>query len=416
MPSSATTEARDKIAAARVWLIKHKPFFGVLARALRVEASGSTPAFRLLPDDRLLFAPDVVLGLPFRALCARLAHLSMHASLSAFGRRGSREARRWNVAHDLAIRPLLEAADLSVSPPLASESLRQLPHGASAEGYYAVLPAGVTPDDAWCDLCDPDLGDPDLGDPEDQLESTPPEATGQVPSVEERGRELQWTMRLAAAYEEELASGGATFGDTPEWIDEMLRASIEPPADWTASLQRAVSTLHRTARSYLRPSRRMAALIDANGRWPDTVTMPGRRVEPAGHLVTVIDTSASISNDILRRFLGAIASVATAEGIDDVRLMQADAAVTHDETLFAAELLFTEVAITGRGGTDFAPALEKLATEAKRAGESFTVIYLTDLDGAFPNSAVVEKLDVLWVTPQEPDIEPPFGRCLTMTP
>ena len=32
-PAAAAAQAVDKIAAARVWLLKEKPFFGVLARA-----------------------------------------------------------------------------------------------------------------------------------------------------------------------------------------------------------------------------------------------------------------------------------------------------------------------------------------------------------------------------------------------
>ncbi|MFP6683957.1 MAG: VWA-like domain-containing protein [Polyangiaceae bacterium] len=433
-------EARDKIAAARVWLIKHKPFFGVLARALRVEASDRTPAFRLLPDDRLLFAPDLVLALPFPALCARLAHLCMHASLACFGRRGPREAGRWNVAHDLAIDGLLEAAQLSVAAPHMTAQLGRLPRGASAENYYEILPSGIRPQENWCDLCDVDPSTDGAQEPKaEKQDSGPPAASPplprhgtkpiskedisaardgaaqHVPSVQDRGRELQWSMRLAAAYEEEIASGGATFGEMPDWIDETLRATIEPPSHWAATLQRAVSSLHRSERSYLRPSRRMSALVDATGRWPDMVAMPGRRIKAAGVLVAIIDTSASIGNDTLARFLGSIVSVATAEGIDDVRLMQADADITHDETRFAAELLFMDIDIRGRGGTNFAPALERLAEEAKRGAESFTVAYLTDLDGSFPPAASVSMLDVLWVTPHKTDLAPPFGRQLTMT-
>src|SRR5690606_11098487 len=166
--------------------------------------------------------------------------------------------------------------------------------------------------------------------------------------ADDRGRELQWKMRLGAALEEELASGGKTFGELPAWLDEMVRATIEPSADWSVALQQAVSTLQKTDRSYLRPSRRMSALAGESGEWPDTVTMPGRRVEHAGRLVAVVDTSASVSSEMLARFLGTVASVATAEGIDEVRLVQADAAVTRDETLDAAALLFHEVAMTGR--------------------------------------------------------------------
>src|SRR4051812_28768234 len=82
-PAAAAAQSIDKIAAARVWLLKEKPFFGVLARALQVEATLKVPAFKLTPDDRLLVNALVVLEMRFPTLCARLAHLCLHAALGA---------------------------------------------------------------------------------------------------------------------------------------------------------------------------------------------------------------------------------------------------------------------------------------------------------------------------------------------
>ncbi len=442
-PAAAAQQALDKIAAARVWLLKEKPFFGVLARALVVEATLAVPAFRLTPDDRLRANALVVLELRFPLLCARLAHLCLHAALGAFVRRASRDPLRWNVAHDLAVDPLLRAAGLAVSAGLPAF---ELPPGASAEEYYALLPEEVRPDDAWCDLADPppppdappagnftrqddgegdDPGDgkdpqrpgddhqPDDGEGE---EGEGEEGNGEEQSpLETRARELQWKMRLGAALEEEVASGGKTFGEIPAWIEEMVRATIEPPPEWSAVLQRSISMLARTDRTFMRPSRRMSALAGPDGAWPDVVSMPGRRVLPAGRLVSVVDTSSSIDAATLARFLGALSAVATAEGFDEIRLLQADAAVTRDETVFAAELLFQEVAIAGRGGTDFGPALRALAAESRRLAERYTVVYLTDLDGRFPTADAVQPLDVVWVVPGKAAKTPPFGRVLEMT-
>src|SRR5947209_1701091 len=95
-PAAAAAQATDKIAAARVWLLKEKPFFGVLSRALAIEPTLQVPAFRLTANDRLRVNPLVVLELSFPSLCARMAHLAMHAALGALARRGPREERRWN--------------------------------------------------------------------------------------------------------------------------------------------------------------------------------------------------------------------------------------------------------------------------------------------------------------------------------
>src|SRR4051794_34323235 len=307
-PAAAASAALDKIAAARVWLLKEKPFFGVLSRALTIEPRAGERAFRLFADDRLVVSPIVVLRTPFPALAARLAHLALHAALGGFVRRGEREARRWNLAHDLAIDPLVRGAGLPLGLPPPPD---ELPPGSSAEDIFAVLPEGAAPGDEWCDLSDVAARDEPPGEPPPGAAAPPP----QTSNVDEQARALAWKMRLATAMQEERASGGKTWGDVPAWIDEMIRATIEPPPSWTVVLQRSVSLLTRTDRTWLRPSRRMSAVAEHEGRWPDVVSMPGRKVVLAGQLVAVVDTSGSIDEATLARFLGAVASAATAEGL-----------------------------------------------------------------------------------------------------
>jgi predicted metal-dependent peptidase len=125
-----------------------------------------------------------------------------------------------------------------------------------------------------------------------------------------------------------------------------------------------------------------------------------------------VDTSASIDESVISVALGAIAAAATAEGVDEVRLIQADAEVTSDEVVSPADLLIRKIPIRGRGGTSFAPALTKLAIEARRERERFTAVYLTDLDGAFPPKKAVLGVDVLWVTTVVRPV--PFGKVVRM--
>lgn len=422
-PEAAARGAIDKIAAARVWLLKEKPFFGVLARALRVEPSAALgTAFRLHANDRLVVHPKVVLALPFASVCARLAHLCLHSALGAYGRRRERAPARWNFAHDLAVEPLLREARL----PTASGGPEWLRDGMSAEEIYELLPAEATPLPEWCDLVDPppppkDERSPPPGAPrgtlgdEDAGSSPPPPIAPPDPIAphEMRARELAWKMRLAEALEVERASGGKTWGTVPAWIDAMVSAVIAPPPSWTLTLQRSVAALSRTERTFMRPSRRQSAVaFDLGEEWPSVVSMPGRRVVRAGQLVAIVDTSASIEEDTVAIALGAVCAAATAEGIDEVRLVQADAEITSDEIVSPADLLMRKIAVKGRGGTSFAPALTKLAREARQGGERFTAVYLTDLDGTFPEKKAVRGLDVLWVTTIARPV--PFGRVLRL--
>jgi predicted metal-dependent peptidase len=403
--------ALDKIAAARVWLLKEKPFFGVLARALTVEPRLDPRSFRLYPDDRLAVDSAAVQRMPFASLCGRLAHIALHAALGGFARRGARDAARWNVAHDIAIDPLLRGAGLAAGLPFLSG---EYPPGASAEEIFALLPEGVHPGPDDCDLCDPPSPPDRPGAPAAERPSPEAMSVGTSSSVEEQARALAWKMRLTTAMQEERASGGKTWGDLPGWIEETIRVVIEPPPSWTVLLQRSVASLTRTERTWLRPSRRMSALAAADGFWPELVTMPGRRVVLGGQLVAVVDTSGSIDELTLGRFIGAVASAAAAENIEQVRLMQADSEITSDEVFTPAELLTEKIAIRGRGGTNFIPALTRLIEESRRQVERFSVVYLTDLDGMLPRSREARSLDVLWVVPRKPRRKPPFGVVVEM--
>jgi len=300
-PEAERRGALDKIAAARVWLLKEKPFFGVLARALVVEPRDSlASAFRLHPDDRLEVHPRAVLALPFMRLCARLSHLCLHAALGAYVRRRERTPARWNLAHDLAIEPLLREAGLPAASGDVPESLRA---GQSAEEVYEQLPADASPAPEWCDLVDapareteersPPPGAPrGKGESPDEAAAANSKASGEgedgpSPQAESedshssaphevRARELAWKMRLAEAIEVEHASGGKTWGMIPAWIDALVSAQIAPPPSWTVTLQRAVAALSRSERTFMRPSRRQSAMaFDTGEEWPEVVSMPG---------------------------------------------------------------------------------------------------------------------------------------------
>lgn len=420
--------AREKIAAARIWLLRERPFFGVLARYLVVEPSDRTEAFRLLPDDRLLVRAEAVAGLPFGHLCGRLAHLTLHAALRAYRRAGGREAGRWNLAHDLAIDPLVRAASLDDLPLARPPGVEP---GMAAETIFEHLEQGATPASGHWDLADPPglpppgAAPPPLGgggsdgadSAEDALSLPLPglPALGTPTATDER--DVLWKLRLAEAMQADLDAGGLTWGQLPAWGKEWIRATVSPPPRWEAVLQGAMAGLVRTRRTFLRPSRRLAALQE----WQEpesgggvVVSMPGRKVEPVGRLATVLDTSGSVSSEALARALGGVAAAASAEGLDEVRVLQCDTTVTRDAVVSPAELHLQRFELVGRGGTDFRPALLQLAADARREGARFTVVYVTDLAGPQPRADEVSVLDVLWVVTAPPARPPPFGRVVEL--
>ena len=121
----------------------------------------------------------------------------------------------------------------------------------------------------------------------------------------------------------------------------------------------------------------------------------------------VLDTSGSMSDEIPRA-LGAIADFCDAVGVDQVRLVQCDTAMTADDCIDPAQL--ENFQVSGYGGSDLSPALAHLAADpAVRAAIVIT-------DGEIDYSRDAPPYHVLWVLPQSSNaaFNPLYGRVVVM--
>ena len=108
--------------------------------------------------------------------------------------------------------------------------------------------------------------------------------------------------------------------------------------------------------------------------------------------------------------LGTLAEFCDAVAVDQVRLVQCDAAVTSDELLGPHEL--AERRIEGYGGSDLSPALRHLAADQHVRA----VVVITDGEIAYPAEPMPYEL--LWLVPgpKAPAFNPPYGRVVSMLP
>jgi predicted metal-dependent peptidase len=151
-------------------------------------------------------------------------------------------------------------------------------------------------------------------------------------------------------------------------------------------------------RTFVRPSRRGADRSD--------LVLPGRRRE-GWMLNVIVDTSGSMAEEIPRA-LGAIADFSDAVAVDQVRLLQCDVTVTSDELLSSTEL--AEYQVTGYGGSDLTPAMERLAADPQVRAAAI----ITDGEIEYPKEAM--PYSVLWVLPpgRSAAFQPAYGRVVVM--
>jgi predicted metal-dependent peptidase len=103
-----------RLRQGRTKLLLDFPFFGVLILRLK---DIETPSIDTMATDgvSLFYNPEFVAKLTPPELLGCLAQEVMHPALQHHTRRGTRSPKRWNIACDFAINPLIRDANLALS-------------------------------------------------------------------------------------------------------------------------------------------------------------------------------------------------------------------------------------------------------------------------------------------------------------
>ena len=127
----------NKLCAARTRLILDKPFLGALVLRLPLVAADPKWCQTTATDARKFYYNAGYIGaLSLEQTQFVLAHEALHCALSHFARRQHRVKRRWDVACDYAINPLLLKDGLAPPPGvLVQESFE----GMTAEEIYPCI-------------------------------------------------------------------------------------------------------------------------------------------------------------------------------------------------------------------------------------------------------------------------------------
>lgn len=210
------------------------------------------------------------------------------------------------------------------------------------------------------------------------------ERKSSVTEAEKNEEKRNWQQRLS------LLRGSA-----PELLDRLAKELPRVETPWEQIFRSIVQTAFQEAihKNYSRPSRRWLALErDYYSRAgvnlpfaPDAIRKRGTR------LAVALDTSGSIDESLLGRFLAEIAALAEFNQRNLVLLI-GDAAVHKiveiDWTEVSGEL--ARIKYTGGGGTDFRPVIKAAAEFNPDA-----LVYLTDLYG---ETGDAPDFSVIWAT------------------
>ena len=397
-----------RIRNARTALLLDHPFFGALLFHLKGRESRSISTMAT-NGTYLYYNPDFVDTLNSATLAGVLAHEVMHPALQHHLRRSGRDLKRWNVACDYAINPLLLDAGLSLPEGvLVDDRFR----GMSAERIYNLIedeedreasneqasgddqPADGTPSEKANLEPEDKEADGKLSAPSTPggigqvIDATEQEA-GEASTLPEQAREWQIAV-------EQAQSVAKLAGKMPAGAVRTLDAAQAARADWRELLRRAWSDTIPADYSWTRPNRRHI--------WSGFY-LPGVTCEGVGEIAIAVDCSGSVSARQLGFFEAEIRSILAGQRPRLVHVIYFDAEVQKVDTYQAGEKI--SLAPVGGGGTDFRPCFDWLKEHGIAPQP---LVFLTDLCGTFPTDA--PPYPVLWASTES--LPAPFGQVIPM--
>ncbi len=409
-------EIETKLSAARTRLILERPFLGALVLRLPMKAAKPERCKSIGTDVRALYYnPDYIRNLTLDQTQFVLAHEALHCALSHFSRRNHRVKKRWDIACDLAINPLLIKDGLKPPPgvllesgfedmtaeeiyPFINDDMQDESHDdhfydqeTSSRKPNQTPPQEQQKQDAGEQPEESQEGDAPNAEPDPDQGASGSEAGTELDEEGEEGDDLppvpltetereqlsvQWRQRLAGAAQQAQQAG--KLSNTMARLVEHL---LQPQLPWRMLLARYMTASARDDYSYFRPSRREGEAI-----FP---TLRSSQVD----ILVVVDTSGSVRDEEIREFVSEIDAI-KGQMRARITLHACDAALSENGPWVyeAWEEFRVPEGMTGSGGTRFTPVFEWITQMDCKPD---LLVYFTDAEGEFPKQE--PDFPVLWL-------------------
>jgi predicted metal-dependent peptidase len=412
----------DKVTKAKNLLVFDHPFFSMVALRLEYLECETLPDGRkceTMATDmkRVFFSKDFVDKLTTEQVAAVIAHETLHVCFLHGIRRGPRDPLLWNIACDYAINLIVKDAGLHLP--------MNLPGGGKPciDEKYRDWPAAKIYEDLFKDAKKVKLrlrrngtgqgqekqdGQGGGNQPQDGEGGDDPngevligeilDATGEdgKPLSDGDRAELEEEVKIAV---KQAAENAKAIGKLPGSLAGLVEAVGKPTINWKEYIQTWVSGRIPDNYTWVRPNRKIMANYG--------IYMPRMQLNGAGVGVLSIDTSGSVSDAELRKYVTEIAGVIEICNPEKLYIIQHDA-VIQDIYEWNAGDEFTRLQIKGRGGTCIQPSFK----QAEKFDEQIDwMICFTDMEiGDWPKQA--PDFPVLWAATGGDNA--PFGTYINL--
>ena len=462
MAARVLSESALRVSDCVTELLRKQPFFGslVLRLPLRPDPSRETLA---TDGHEIRYSPRWVAETEAHLIETAMARVVMACALKHHTRRGERDPERWQMASQLVTHALIHDAGFTLPPDAEAwddlsveQAYDRLPapedgdsgddgdSPSGAEGAGAAPDAQSSPDGGDDDTGDPSDsdgdgnrqddqdggGDPDAsagdaqgqdghGQGEDGASDAPPShdpsGTGEVMDANARdggdGDSAETPVDVAAeeqAWDEAMHQAlniARAEGKVPGRVEETVKGAHASTLDWRTLLRRYMTDAAKSDYSWSLPNRRF---IDSG------LYLPSIRSEGIETIAVIVDTSGSLPAETLAEFWAELREVAAEIKPESVVVLQVDA-IVQDAAEYPPDDLPDEIALKGRGGTDFRPGFEWLDEQGIKPA---VCLYFTDMECSdYPESE--PSFGVIWVNWSDPPEDwnrEPWGERIDIAP
>jgi predicted metal-dependent peptidase len=335
-------EVREKLITARVGLLLRASFFGNLATRLKLVNADEWCGTAATDGRHFYYNSRFINMLRPKEIEFLFGHEVLHCVYDHFGRRGNRDPQLFNIANDFAVN-----ADLIKHR--VGEKITTVPclhdpkyDGMSSEEIYDLLyekADKISLGDLLDKLIDEHLdgegeGDSD-GNGDKQGKGRPQLSEADRQAIRD---EIKEAMLAAAA-----TADGA--GNIPAGVKRLIQELTEPKMNWRELLRMQLESTIKSDYTWMRASRK---------GWHMDAVMPGMKLDPMIDIAVALDASGSISESMLKDFLGEVQGIMDSFPAYRIHVVTFDTEA-YNPAQYNSENLddICDYEVTGGGGTDF---------------------------------------------------------------
>jgi len=335
-------EVREKLITARVGLLLRASFFGNLATRLKLVNADEWCSTAATDGRNFYYNSRFIKMLRPKEIEFLFGHEVLHCVYDHFGRRGNRDPQLFNIANDFAVN-----ADLIKHR--VGEKITTVPclhdpkyDGLSSEEIYDLLyekADKISLGDLMDKLIDEHLDGEGDGDSDSDGDK---EGKGR-PKLSDADRqairdEIKEAMLAAAA-----TADGA--GNIPAGVKRLIQELTEPQMNWRELLRMQLESTIKSDYTWMRASRK---------GWHMDAVMPGMKLDPMIDIAVALDASGSISEKMLKDFLGEVQGIMDSFPAYRIHVVTFDTEA-YNPAQYNSENLddICDYEVKGGGGTDF---------------------------------------------------------------